>query len=320
MSIHPWLERKFELIRDIPSFQVAFADPQAGARVAAFLEDPAPWNPPAGVTTAVLSVDGPHGAVPVRVFRPTGPDVDPRPALVWMHGGGFVAGSIDDTESVIPGSELAARAGAVVISVGYHLAVGGVRHPVPVDDVEAVWRWVVADAARLGVDPGRLFLGGASVGGTLATAVAGRLRDAGEPAPRGLLLGYPLLHFPLPPATADRERELAQVPVMLRFPLEYQQGIVANYAGRVDGLTADVAPGNFSVAGLPETWVAPSEYDDLRESGDLFAQQLAATGVPVHVQVARGMVHGHLGRGPSLAPVDANLDFFASALRGDGLG
>jgi acetyl esterase/lipase len=69
------------------------------------------------------------------------------------------------------------------------------------------------------------------------------------------------------------------------------------------------------VGGLPESWIAPAEYDDLRPSAELFARQLEAAGVPVHRHLARGMLHGYLGRGPSLDPVDEVLDFFAAALR-----
>jgi acetyl esterase/lipase len=226
-----------------------------------------------------------------------------------------VSGTIDDTESVIPGYELAARAGAVVVSVGYRLAVDGVRYPAPLDDALTAWRWLGEHAADLGVDPGRMFVGGASVGANLATGLAVRLRDAGEPLPRGMLLAYPLEHFPTPPVGAELATELAQVPAMLRFPEQYQLGIVQNYLGRVTDLPDDAVPGNHPVVGLPEAWITPSEYDDLRPSGELFAQQLEAAGVPAHLQVARGMVHGHLGRGPSLEPVSENLDFFASALR-----
>ena len=70
-----------------------------------------------------------------------------------------------------------------------------------------------------------------------------------------------------------------------------------------------------SVAGLPEAWIAPAEYDDLRGSGELLAQQVTESGVTAHLELARGMVHGFLGRGPSLEPVDTVLDTFAAALR-----
>jgi acetyl esterase/lipase len=181
--------------------------------------------------------------------------------------------------------------------------------------VLGAWHWLVRQTDELGVDPERLFIGGASVGANLATGASVRLRDAGEPMPRGMLLAYPLEHFPTPPNDPAVAAELEQLPQMLRFPEQYQLGIVHNYLGRVDDLPGDVVPGNFPVDGLPEAWISPSEYDDLRPSGELFAKQLRAAGIPVHLEVARGMVHGHLGRGPSLEPVAANLDFFAAALR-----
>jgi acetyl esterase len=313
LPIDPWLAEKLELIRDIPSFEAAFGDPQNRARFMEYLEDPKPWAAPIGVTAEDRTVDG----VPVKVFTPVALSGS---ALLWMHGGGFVMGTVDDTESVIPGYELAARAGAVVVSVGYRLAVNGVRYPAALDDTMAAWHWLADNAPDLGVDPERLFIGGASVGANLATGASVRLRDAGEPMPRGMLLAYPLEHFPTPTNDPAVAAELEQVPAMLRFPEQYQLGIVRNYLGRIDDLPADVVPGNFPVDGLPEAWITPSEYDDLRPSGELFARQLEEAGVPVHLELARGMVHGHLGRGPSLAGVDANLEFFADALRSPAAG
>jgi acetyl esterase/lipase len=309
VPIDPWLAERFELIRDIPSFDAALTDPDLGAGLMRYLEDPAPWTPPDGVTAEDHIIDGPGGPLTLKVFTPA---TRPKSALLWMHGGGFVIGSVNDTESVIPGYELASRAGALVVSVGYRLAVGGVQYPAPLEDVMAAWRWLTGHA---GV--GRLFVGGASTGAALATGIAVRLRDAGEPIPDGMLLGYPLEHFPVPPTDPALLPELDTLPPALRFPEQYQLGIVHNFLGRVDDLPADVVPGNFPVDGLPEAWIAPSEYDDLRSSGERFAEQLTDAGIAAHLQVARGMVHGHLGRGPSLAAVDRNLDFFASALRGD---
>lgn len=311
MPIHPWIAERLELIRDVPSYEAAFGDPQYAERWAGFNEDPAPWTPPADVTVEDATADGPHGPVPLRVFRPvsTG-SATGRSALLWMHGGGFVSGSVNDTESVIPATELASRAGATVVSVDYRLALDGVRFPVPLDDVEAAWRWMTRN-----IDADRFFIGGASAGANLAIACCVRLRDAGEPVPSGMLLGYPLAHFPTPPVGPELARELDLLPGMLRFPTDYQLGIAHNYAGSLDDLSAEIAPGNHDVAGLPEAWIAPDEYDDLRPSSELLADQLTAARIPVHVDLAEGMVHGHLGRSPALGPVWQTLDFFATALR-----
>ena len=314
MPVHPWIAERFALIRNIPSFEAAFGEPRFAAGWAGFNEDPEPWVPPAGVVSEETVADGPHGPVPLVIFRPAARSESPVSALLWMHGGGFVSGSVHETESVIPGMELAARAGAVVVSVDYRLAIDGAHYPVPLDDVSAAWAWLSDHATELGADPARLYIGGASAGANLAISAAVRLRDAGLPVPRGMLLCYPLAHFPVPPVTPEFARELDELPPMLRFPIEYQLGIVHNYIGRFDDLPADVAPGNHDVSGLPEAWIAPDEYDDLRASGEVLADQLAAAGIPVHLELARGMVHGHLGRSPSLEPVDQTLDFFAAAL------
>jgi acetyl esterase/lipase len=313
VPVHPWIAETLELIRDVPSYEAAFGDPQYAERWAGFNEDPAPWTPPAGVSVEAAVAEGPHGPVPLLVFRPeaAGSTIGrARSALLWMHGGGFVSGSVHETESVIPATELAARAGAVVVSVDYRLAVNGVRFPVPLEDVEAAWRWMTENVAAE-----RFFIGGASAGANLAISCCVRLRDAGDPVPAGMLLAYPLAHFPTPPVGPELARELDRLPSMLRFPAEYQLGMARNYLGTLDDLPADVAPGNHDVAGLPAAWIAPAEYDDLRPSSELLAEQLTAAGIPVHVELADGMVHGHLGRSPSLEPVARTLDFFAAALR-----
>jgi acetyl esterase/lipase len=307
VPLHPWIAEKIELLREVPSFEAAMTDPRYAERWAAYNEDPEPWTPPAGVEVSDATADGPHGPVPLRVYRPA---TTGGGALLWMHGGGFVSGSVHDTESVIPATELAARAGAVVVSVDYRLAIGGVRYPVPLDDVEAAWHWMTEN-----VDAERYLIGGASAGANLAISCAVRMRDSAGRLPDGMLLGYPIAHFPTPAPSPERAAELAQLPAMFRFPAEYQLGIAHNYLGRVDDLPADAAPGNHDVAGLPEAWIAPAEFDDLRRSGELLADQLRAAGIPVHVELAAGMVHGHLGRSPSLEPVSATLDFFAAALR-----
>jgi acetyl esterase/lipase len=307
MPIDPWLADRFVPIRDIPSLDAALRDPRYAPAFMRYLQDPAPWTPPEGVTVEGAAADGPHGPVPLRVFRPA---ADPASALLWMHGGGFVMGTVDDTESVIPGYELASRSGALVVSAGYRLAVDGVRYPAPLDDVLAAWDWLAEH------EPGaRRFVGGASAGGNLAAGAAVRLRERGGDVPTGMLLAYPFLHFPMPPTGSALMRELEQLPPMLRFEPDYQLGIMHNYLGRITDPPPEAAPGNHSLAGLPATWIAPAEFDELRASGELFTRQLAESGIPAHLHIAEGMVHGYLGRAPSLPAVDAVLEFFAEALR-----
>jgi len=243
-----------------------------------------------------LEVSGPHGPVPVRVYEP------PTPAetvLVWAHGGGFRHGDLDMPESDHVGAELARRAGAVVFAVGYRLAVGGVRYPVPIDDVHAVWTWVTGRADL----PARTAIGGASAGAALALSTALRVRDAGEPAPDLLLLAYPFTHFPVP--TLGLGRSLENIEAMVR-----------NYVGRISDLPPDALPGAARLDGLPPVHILLSDEDDLRPSGELLERQLREVGVPAETFLARGTTHGHLNRpGDNPAADDASLGFFAGALR-----
>lgn len=316
MPLDPHLLRGFEHIRHIPSFPAMFADPAAQAAFARFLEDPAPWSPPATVTTEELAAPGPQGPVRVRVYRDAEAEA-PGPGLLWMHGGAFRMGDIDMNESSMLSAELARRAGAVVVTVDYRLAVDGVRYPVPLDDVVAAWEWFVGAAAGLGADPARLFIGGASAGGNLATSASMRVRDADGVLPAGMLLAYPLVHFPVPALDEEVVVEMAgRVPRMLRFDPAFHVDTMLNYLGRLTDVPAGIAPANFDLHGMPPAWLVPAEFDELRPSSDLFALQLEEVGVPVRVQLAEGQIHGHLNRTPTLPAVDRTLDFFAEALRG----
>ncbi|MFC4011337.1 alpha/beta hydrolase fold domain-containing protein [Nonomuraea purpurea] len=306
MPFDPFLAEKLHLLEGI-TWKDAESDPEAAARIARYFQDPAEWTMPE-VTIEELNVDGPHGPIPVRTYRPR---QTPAAALLWVHGGGFWAGDLDMPEAHTVSAELAARAGAFVASVGYRLAVNGVRYPVPLDDVGAAWRWL----AGAGVAD-RLVLGGASAGAALALAAALRNRDRGsDHRVAGLLLAYPFAHFPNPALDAESAAEMAALPATLRFPVASIEAMVRNYVGRISDLPPDALPGAARLDGLPPTRILLSEYDDLRPSGELLERQLREAGVPVGSYVAKGMPHGHLNRTPSLDGVNASLDFFAAAIR-----
>src|SRR5271168_2871366 len=134
-----------------------------------------------------LSVPGPGGDVPVRVYAKEHGGL--RPALVYFHGGGFVFGNLDTHDAVC--RALAKESGAVVISVDYRLAPEH-KFPAAVEDSYAATIWVAANAERLGIDAQRIAVGGDSAGGNLATVVAMRCRDAGGPALAAQVLIYPV--------------------------------------------------------------------------------------------------------------------------------
>ncbi|NQX13897.1 alpha/beta hydrolase [Microbacteriaceae bacterium VKM Ac-2855] len=278
-------------------------DPEAAERDLAFSADE-PWGEPHGVSIADLAIPGPHGLIPVRRYLP------PEPTgtwLLWVHGGGFAAGGLDWPESHVVSAELAARSGASVVAVDYRLAAGGVRYPVPLDDVVAAWTWLVHEA---GPDA-RLALGGASAGAALALAAARR-----EPERvAALLLAYPFAHFPVPALDDATAAEMHALPARLRFTPADIGGMVSNYVGRLHSLPDLALPGAAPVpAAHPPTYVLTAEYDELRPSGELLVRQLTDAGAPVFERLEHGVLHGHLNRHPGAPGVDASLDWFAAAL------
>ena len=144
-----------------------------------------------GVVTEDRRVPGLDGApeVPVRIYRPTG-RTEPLPALVWMHPGGWVLGSLEMEHLAM--RELAKDVGCVVVSVNYRLAP---EHPFPaaLDDCYAAFKWVVSESGALRIDPARIAVGGASAGGNLAAGLALRARDNGDPRPKLQVLLYAAL-------------------------------------------------------------------------------------------------------------------------------
>jgi acetyl esterase len=313
VPVHPLIAARFPLIRHLPAWPQP--DDEAGVRaLAAYMEPHGEYRLPE-VAIEERQVDGPHGPIRVRLYRPESPT---GTALLWNHGGGFIGGDLDMPEGHVVAAELAARAGAVVASVEYRLATDTVHYPVPLDDVHAAWLWFVGVAGDLGFDPARAAIGGASAGGNLAVAATLRSRDAGEPLPASMLLAYPALHFPTPALEDGLAAEMRGLPRLLRFTAVDIAFLTRAYLGRLTDIPADLMPGLARLQGLPPAVVVLSAFDDLRGSGELFVEQLTEAGVPVTSTVAEGMLHGHLNLPPAdaMAEVGRSLDVFATALQG----
>lgn len=312
MPVHPSQSSRFHLLDGLTSFEEAMADPASRARLDEFMSTgEAPPAPEVDVRST--TAPGPHGDVPVRVYSPAG-GAD-RPCLVWMHGGAFRMGDLDMPEADRTAREVCARAGAVVVSVDYRLAVGGVTYPVPHDDVVATVRWVRDGAASLGVDPARISVGGASAGGNLAAGAALRLRDEDGWLPRGLVLAYTTTHAVLPPLSARLAALMTEVPALLRFPPEARASITRNYLGGPESSADGYAmPSGADLAGLCPVLALTAEYDDLRASAEHFTAALALAGVDVRQVVLPGMLHGFLNLHAGIGPVDRALDLVAATV------
>ncbi|GAA3758270.1 alpha/beta hydrolase fold domain-containing protein [Microbacterium kribbense] len=247
----------------------------------------------AAVEITDAAIAGPHGGVPARQYRMPGQDA--RSALVWLHGGAFVSGDLDMPESNWVALELAAH-GIPVLAVDYRKALRGVRHPVPSDDIRAAWLHATAHADELfGVDAARVHLGGASAGGAIVAGVTLRTRDEDGPAPASLLLAYPMLHPYLPPTTAATLALTKKLPARMRFRPSIVRAFAKHYAGRAGVRDPYAFPGVADdLHDWPPTYILVAMIDELRASGDLFAQQLRAAGASIVLFAERSATHGHL--------------------------
>jgi acetyl esterase len=237
------------------------------------------------------SIPGPAGPVPIRIYHgspaPHGsaaPRGEPRPVLVYFHGGGGVIGSIETHDGTC--RLLAAELRGLVVSVEYRL---GPEHPFPAapEDAWAAYREVARRATTLGGDPRRIAVGGDSMGGCLAAVVCQLARDAGEPGPCAQWLIYP---------ATDRiahtaSRELFARGFLLTEPL--LAWFMDHYLGGADRHDPRVSPLRHpDLRGLPPAVVVTAGFDPLRDEGRAYADALAAAGVQVRYRCHEGLVHG----------------------------
>lgn len=311
MPIDGALKRRFHLVDGINSYAEAMSNPELLHRLEQFSEEDVPYDAPKTECTEHL-LSGPTGTFRVRVYTPPSPPASPRTALVWAHGGGFVGGDLNMPEADLVSRELCSRADVVVVSVDYHLADGTASYPTLHEQVMSALRWTLTNSSSLGVNGDRIFLGGASAGGNLAVATTLELRDRAEALPAGLVLAYPFLHRQLE-VGPELEKLLTEVPPLFRFTqtaVDYMYGAYLNGMAEAPYLSLD----DNQLTGFPPSLVILSEYDDLRPSGESYADQATADGAKVETYLAPGMLHGHLNRLPAVPEVSSSLDRIVSFL------
>jgi acetyl esterase len=298
--------------------QLSLADFMASPDLAkrfrdSFQTDPS-YQPPS-VPTRELAIDGPlgPGSLRLRIYSPSELEEDGA-ALVWVHGGGWIQGSIDEPESDWIARELVARAGITVIAPAYTVANGTtVTYPSLHREVMASVRWTFDAADELHIDRDRVSLGGFSAGANLVVGAALEARDEGERLPASLVLAYPSLH-----RTALLEQpgwpSLEDVPALLRFPAPVLDYLYSLYLGKHSADARYASVEGHDLSGLPPALVIIDEYDDLRQSADTFIDGVRAAGGAVTRYVAEGMAHGHLALTPTVEETDRTLDIMTRFL------
>ncbi|WP_152053316.1 alpha/beta hydrolase [Tautonia marina] len=286
MPLDPYAQALLDLqqmtgFRGFDTLPVAEARAMMTARMADVPREPVP-------RVENLSTDT---GIPIRLYWPHAePDSSSlRPALVFSHGGGWILGDCDMVDGTC--RSLANASECVVASVDYRLAPEH-RFPTAAEDAYHAFRWVRAQADRLGIDPHRVAVGGDSAGGNLAIVSCLMARDRGEPAPAFQLLIYPVADSA---CNTPSYSECATGFGLTRNAMQYYwQQYLADPA---DGTHPYASPLRADLTGLPPAFVLTAEYDPLRDEGEALAQRLTEAGVATRHRRFDGQIHGffHLG-------------------------
>lgn len=241
---------------------------------------------PAGLSVRDEEIATGGRTIPIRLYHPRPGKL--VPGLVYFHGGGWIFGDLESHDSIV--AELAAAAGIAVITVDYRLAPEH-RFPAAFDDAWAAVRIVARDARAYEIEPARLAVGGDSAGGNLAAGIALHARDEeGRPPLVAQILLYPALGLDL----AEGDAALApSAPCLTREEIGFYRLAYLGETFKGDDVRA--APLLASAyAGLPAAYIAAAAHDPLVNDARLYAERLAAAGVPVQCEVFSGLVHGFL--------------------------
>jgi acetyl esterase/lipase len=228
-----------------------------------------------------------HPDLTVRVYSPRARAATPGPAILYIHGGGFIIGSIDSEHA--GSARLAQELGVVVVSVEYRLAP---EHPFPaaIEDCYAALVWLHEQADALGVDTTRVAINGGSAGGGLSAGLALLARDRGGPAICFQYLGIPELDDRL---ETESMQQFHDTPMWSRpQAVRSWEWYLGDAYGR-DDVSPYAAPARATdLAGLPPAYVSTMEFDPLRDEGILYAMKLMAAGVSVELHSYPGTFHG----------------------------
>lgn len=273
---------------------------------------------PQDVDVVDRTVDGRDGTIPVRVYRPQALSSDEvSPALLFLHGGGFVIGSVATHDALC--RSLAVGAGIVVVSVEYRLAP---EHPAPaaVDDVDDVLTALQRDAGDFGVDPDRIAVGGDSAGGNLAAIAAIHHRDRRSTDPTLPALRLQLLIYPVVDLTGDTERfpslrENGEGYFLTRATMEFfaHHYLSASSIAATSLKVSPVRAGDLS--GVAPAFVLTAELDPLRDEGEAYAARLRDAGVEVTLERYSGAIHGFVQMGSVAAVGRRAVGDCSAALR-----
>jgi acetyl esterase len=306
MALHPALqhliEAKLALARP-PQWELPIAEVRASFRA---LWTPAMTGAPLPVGRVDnISIPAPDAAIPARVYAPDRKRA--YPVLVYLHGGGYVKGGLDDSDAFC--RNLSSIAQCLVVSVDYRLAP---EHPFPaaLNDAIGATAWACAHAADIGAVEGPVVICGESAGGNLAAVTCLQARSDSRIAIRHQVLLQPVVDFAL------SFPSIAMKPTECLVPRDDLAWYYRTYAGALhdpkDPRVSPLYASDFS--GLPPALIIAAEYDTLRDEAKAYADRLEAAKVPTVYSCYPGMIHGFLQMGGLVAQARAALGEIARAI------
>jgi acetyl esterase len=253
-----------------------------------------------------IGVEGQAGPIAVRLYFPDAPP--PHAMVMFVHGGGWVLGSVELSDTLC--RALCLASGMLIASVEYRLAP---EHPFPagLDDVYSALGWLHANAGELGATPGLLAVCGDSAGGNLAAAVALRARDEHGPSLALQCLIYPALD---PTLAGDSYERLATGYGLTKDEMRRFWDL---YLARAeDAANPYASPMRAAdLSGVAPALILTAEYDPLVDDGELYGEMLRGAGVRARTVSYPGMIHGFVSCLGWIDDAHAAVDECAAALK-----
>jgi acetyl esterase len=241
--------------------------------------------------TEDVSIPTAAGPMKARIYRPLTPAAAPMPTVLFIHGGGFVVGSVDSHDNQARG--ISAATGSVVVSIDYRLAPEA-PWPGPVDDAFAGLRWIADHIAELGGDAAHIAVAGDSAGGNLAAVVAQLAHQEG-PAICAQFLIYPVVDFDHDAEYQSRIDNATGYFLTTDDMIWFSSMYVPEGADTKEPTLSPLHAKDLS--GLAPAVILTAEYDPLRDEGEAYAAALKDAGVEVHHFRSDGLIHGFFDLG-----------------------
>ena len=253
-----------------------------------------------------ISIPGPAGPIPARIYAPREGIL---PVIIYYHGGGWVLGSLDAYDSLC--SRLAAKTGAMVISIDYRLAPEH-KFPAAVNDAYAALLYVKENAQKLNADTARIAVAGDSAGGNIAAVVSMMARDKNGPAITCQILLYPVTD--LTRTNTASYNNFAKGFFLTKADMEeFIKMYTPDPADRKNPYASPLLATNFDK--LPPALVITEQFDVLRDEGEAYADKLAQANVPVKKQRYDGIIHAFVSVDLIFGQANEAMELIAATLQ-----